>query len=44
MGQVSFTPTKTDIITRDGVPLDINSIDLLSPNVQKILYTIIFNG
>jgi len=44
MGNVSFEPNTLDIVTRDGIKLDINSIDLLSPNGQKILYTIIFNG
>lgn len=44
MGQVAFTPNPKDTVTRDGVALEINSIDLLSPNGQKVLYTIIFNG
>jgi len=44
MGQVSFTPRINDIVIRDGVTLDIKSINLLSPNGQNILYTIIFNG
>lgn len=44
MGQVAFTPDRGDIVTRDGTALNINSIDLLSPNGQKVLYTIIFNG
>lgn len=44
MGNVDFNPLVTDIVFRDGVALDIESIDLLSPNGQKILYTIIFNG
>jgi len=44
MGNVPFEPLVTDVVTRDGVKLDIASIDLLSPNGQKILYTIIFNG
>jgi hypothetical protein len=45
MGQVPFNPDKLrDTIIRDGVVLNINSIDLLSPNGQKVLYTIIFNG
>lgn len=44
MGNVAFVPKITDVVTRDGVVLDISSIDLLSPNGQKILYTIIFNG
>ena len=44
MGNVNFEPNTSDIIVRDGIILDINSIDLLSPNGQKILYTIVFNG
>lgn len=44
MGNVNFNPDRGDILTRDGVKLNINSIDLLSPNGQKVLYTIIFNG
>lgn len=44
MGSVPFVPSTRDVVTRDGVKLDIMSIDLLSPNGQKILYTIIFNG
>jgi len=44
MGTVSFTPAIGDIVIRDGVSLEIKSIDLLSPNGQKILYTIVFNG
>lgn len=44
MGAVDFTPAIGDVVIRDGVTLEIKSIDLLSPNGQKILYTIIFNG
>lgn len=44
MGNVPFTPNIRDVVKRDGVSLEIKSIDLLSPNGQKILYTIIFNG
>lgn len=44
MGAVPFTPIKSDTVVRDGVVLDIESIDLLSPNGQKVLYTIVFNG
>jgi hypothetical protein len=44
MGNVPFVPDRLDVVTRDGIKLDIESIDLLSPNGQKILYTIIFNG
>jgi len=44
MGQVSFEPTLKDVVDRDGTILRITSIDLLSPNGQKILYTIEFEG
>ncbi len=44
MGKVAFTPAISDIVIRDGVTLEIKSIDLISPNGQKVLYTIIFNG
>ena len=44
MGAVGFTPDIKDTVIRDDVPLEIKSIDLLNPNGQKILYTIIFNG
>lgn len=44
MGNVPFTPDRTDLVTRNGTALNIKSIDLLSPNGQKILYTIVFNG
>jgi len=43
MGAVNFEPSKEDQIIRDGKPLSIESIDLLSPNGQKILWTIIVN-
>jgi len=44
MGQVPFEPTLKDVVDRDGVILRIASLDLLSPNGQKILYTIEFEG
>jgi len=44
MGEQPFTPSPKDVVTRDGVVLDIASIDLLSPNGQKVLYTVTFNG
>ena len=44
MGNVAFVPNIRDTVIRDGVSLEIKSIDLLSPNGQKILYTMIFNG
>lgn len=42
MGQVTFDPTLKDVVIRDGEELRIFNIDLLSPNGQKILYTIVF--
>lgn len=44
MGEVDFEPSINDTVLRDGVLLSIESIDLLSPNGQKILYTIEFKG
>lgn len=44
MGAQPFAPNLKDVITRDGVPLDIASIDILAPNGQIILYTITING
>jgi hypothetical protein len=44
MGNVEFEPSIKDVVIRDGVELAITSIDLLSPNGQKILYTIEFEG
>lgn len=42
MGQVDFTPSLKDVVIRDGVTLRIASIDVLSPNGQKILYSVEF--
>lgn len=44
MGAVDFEPARTDSVIRDGVELSVDNIDLLSPNGQKILYTIEFKG
>lgn len=44
MGQVSFEPSIKDVVVRDGKQLAISSIDWLSPNGQKILCTIEFEG
>lgn len=44
MGNVSFEPGASDYVIRDGKPLEIFNIDLLSPNGQKILYTVEFKG
>lgn len=44
MGQVSFEPAVKDVVVRDSKQLAISSIDWLSPNGQKILCTIEFEG
>jgi hypothetical protein len=44
MGAVGFNPGANDAVIRDGVTLQINSIDPLAPNGQNILFTIEFNG
>lgn len=44
MGNVNFEPNPKDVVIRDGVELAINNIDLLSPNGQKILWTLEFTG
>lgn len=42
MGQVNFDPNIKDVVIRDGKELRIASLDVLSPNGQKILYTVVF--
>lgn len=44
MGNVPFEPNLNDVVLRDGKELRMTSIDLLSPNGQKILYTLEFVG
>lgn len=44
MGAVDFVPDSKDIVVRDGVELRIDSIDVVSPNGQPILYMIEFKG
>lgn len=44
MGQVEFAPSLKDIIIRNGKELSISSIDIISPNGEKILYDITFNA
>lgn len=44
MGNVSFEPSTEDIVIRGSETLQIFNIDLLSPNGQKILYTVEFKG
>lgn len=42
-GEIPFTPALSDTILRDGKVLTVSSVDLLSPNGQKILYTLEFS-
>lgn len=42
MGNVPFEPNIKDVVIRDANELRIESIDLLAPNGQKILYTVVF--
>lgn len=42
MGQVPFTPGPKDVVIRNGKTYDIETLDLLSPNGQQILWTMIF--
>ena len=44
MANVPFDPTLKAVVIRDGIELAIETIDLLSPNGQKILWTIEFKG
>jgi len=44
MGAVNFEPAIKDEVVRDGALLKLADIDLLSPNGQKVLYTIEFEG
>lgn len=44
MGAVSFTPEITDKVIRDGQVLSIDSIDIVAPNGQPILYKINFSS
>jgi hypothetical protein len=42
MGNVPFDPNIKDVVLRNGEELRIASLDVLSPNGQKVLYTVIF--
>lgn len=44
MGQVNFEPNLKDVVLRGGETLRIANIDVLSPNGQKILYTVLFES
>ena len=43
MGAVAFSPSLKDIVIYDGKELMIDSIDILAPNGQPILYTLIMS-
>lgn len=43
-GGLAFAPDAGDSVNRDGVVLQIESIDTLAPNGQVILYTVFFKG
>lgn len=43
-GNVPFDPKLKDIVVRDGVTLNVTNIDLISPNGQKVLYILEFEG
>lgn len=42
MGAVNFEPSLKDVVIRDGKELRLENIDVLSPNGQTILYTVVF--
>lgn len=42
MGNVPFEPNLKDVVIRNGAELRLAYIDVLSPNGQKILYTMVF--
>lgn len=42
MGNVPFSPNLKDVVIRYGVELRIANINVLSPNGQKVLYTVVF--
>ena len=44
MGNVPFNPNLKDVVIRDGVELRIANIDVLSPNGQKVLYSVVFQA
>lgn len=44
MGNVPFEPNLKDVVIRDGKELRIANIDVLSPNGQKVLYTVMFQA
>jgi len=43
MGNFNFKPSMFDSVIRDGEVLKVKSIDVLSPNGQQILNTVVFD-
>lgn len=44
MAPQEFEPVLTDLVTRDGEPLKIATLDVLRPNEQVVLYTLGLEG
>jgi len=44
MGNVPFEPNLKDVVIRNGVEMRLAYIDVLSPNGQKVLYTMVFQA
>lgn len=44
MAQVAFVPSDKDYVLRNGVKLDVEEIEILAPDGNPILYTILFHG
>lgn len=44
MGNVQFEPNLKDVVIRNGIELRLAYIDVLSPNGQKLLYTMVFQA
>ena len=44
MAQVDFAPQIKDVVVRDGVELTVETIDIISPNGENILYALEFGS
>ncbi len=44
MGAVDFEPNLKDVVIRNGVEFRMETLDILAPNGQAILYTMRFKG
>lgn len=44
MGNVPFAPNLKDVVVRSGTELRIDSLDILSPNGQIVLYTMVLKA